>query len=91
MENLKTPEQLRAKGECISAGLRAKKAFKDTMFDLYSNIGLVLGFIVFMFTLGVIIGFVTYSVVGVKQMLDKINKTFPKAKKGPIKQDNIVA
>lgn len=72
---------------------KVKKSLKDTIFDLYSNIGLVFGFIVFMFSLGVIFGFVTYSVVGARQMIDKVNKAFPRAKKEPkieaIKQDNI--
>jgi predicted PurR-regulated permease PerM len=70
---------------------KAKKSLKDTMSDLYQNFGLILGFVVFMLSLGVIFGFVTYTIVGIRQMLDKINKAFPKAKKEPKKQDNIVA
>lgn len=70
---------------------KAKKSLKDTMSDLYQNFGLILGFVVFMISLGVIFGFVTYTIVGIRQMLYKINKAFPKAKKEPKKQDNIVA
>lgn len=69
---------------------KVKKSLQDVMSDLYQNFGLVIGFVIFMFSLGIIFGFITYTVVGVSQMVDKINKAFPKSKKKTQKQDNIV-
>ena len=81
MENQVKPlEEIKLMAKGVESHLKAKKAFRDVMFDLYSNIGLILGFIVFMLTLGVVFGFITYSAVGIRQMVNKIKTCLPKPK-----------
>lgn len=55
-----------------------KKEFSFIINELYSNIGLVFGFILFMFSLGIIFGFITYSILGFKKMYCKIKSSCKK-------------
>ena len=52
-----------------------KKPFKDRLNELYGDIGLVLGLVVFTCTLGIILGFITYTVIGFKTMIKKIGNS----------------
>lgn len=65
-----------------------KKCFKDVIFDLYSNVGLIVGFIIFMFSIGILFGFITYSVVGFMQMKNKINNSIKSKKTNVIINDS---
>lgn len=77
---------------------KQKRSIKDffSSEELYSNIGLVFGFILFMLSLGIILGFVKYSFIGIVKAVREMAKTLDlkKAKKEKSKvaqKDNNIA
>lgn len=54
---------------------KEKRPLRDRLNDIYSNVGLLLGLIVFACTLGIVLGFITYAIIGVKTMIRKIGNS----------------
>lgn len=61
--------------------------FRNKIFNCFSNIGLVLGLIVFTFTIGIIFGIVTFAVFGFVKMKNLILKLTKKQEKIAENQD----
>lgn len=92
MNRMMTPEQLVIKAKKVEEKIKVKKEFSQIMADIRLNFGLVLGFILYIFTLGLVFGFIEFSVLGVVRLTNKIKTLSPKKQKRviPSKKDVII-
>lgn len=78
MEKFITPEQLIQKAKKVEEKIKVKKEFHEIMESIRLNFGLVLGFILYIFTLGLVFGFIEYSVLGIVRLNKKFKSIKPK-------------
>lgn len=74
-----TIEEIRALNEPTRDNGKQNVNSEKKIVKIYSEIGLSLGLILFMFSLGILFGFITYTVIGLKTMIKKIGNSSRKA------------
>lgn len=92
MDKIMTPEELALKAKKVEGKIKVKKEFAQIMAEIRINFGLVLGFILYIFTLGLVFGFIEFSVLGVFRLNKKINALKVEKQKTviPSKNDEII-